>query len=463
MKTSKPLMGLCPIGKFVFSNEDALRYKQLLQAKLGEWGVDFVDLEDVLEDGLVKDQQHVDIVVDKFERDAIDCLFVPHCNFGTEGAVGMIARKLNVPTLLWGPRDEAPLPDGQRLRDTLCGLFASSKVLHKLGVPFTYIENCSVDDGRLQQGVEVFLRAVSAADALRSGVRIGIIGQRIDFFWTTIINESELLERFNIELLPVDMAAFISAVTNRAEKGQSAYQEEVDELRQRYTVEGVESDLPLVKVLAARDEMLALAQTHALDGIAFQSFMSIIEEFGSYCSYTESTVSEHLPVAAETDVHGVISSLLLKGASFAQDPTYLAEFTVRHPEDDNAVLLWHEGAPLSMCHPDETPRLGEHWILPSPVSGMTHFKLRDGPITVARFDGDHGDYKLAVGEGVATEGPATLNNYVWMKVNDWPAWERILMEGPFIHHVAMAYGNYADALVEACKYIPGLEPVRLDK
>jgi len=26
-----PLMGLCPIGKFVFSNEDAIRYKTLLQ------------------------------------------------------------------------------------------------------------------------------------------------------------------------------------------------------------------------------------------------------------------------------------------------------------------------------------------------------------------------------------------------------------------------------------------------
>ena len=44
MTGSVPRMGLCPIGKFVFSNEDALRCKQLLQAKLREWGVDFVDL-----------------------------------------------------------------------------------------------------------------------------------------------------------------------------------------------------------------------------------------------------------------------------------------------------------------------------------------------------------------------------------------------------------------------------------
>ena len=52
MQTQKPLMGLCPIGKFVFSNEDAVRYKQLLRQKLNHWQIPCVDLEDVLEDGL---------------------------------------------------------------------------------------------------------------------------------------------------------------------------------------------------------------------------------------------------------------------------------------------------------------------------------------------------------------------------------------------------------------------------
>ena len=31
-----PLLGLCPIGKFVFSREDALKHKQALQTRLGE-------------------------------------------------------------------------------------------------------------------------------------------------------------------------------------------------------------------------------------------------------------------------------------------------------------------------------------------------------------------------------------------------------------------------------------------
>ena len=94
---------------------------------------------------------------------------------------------------------------------------------------------------------------------------------------------------------------------------------------------------------------------------------------------------------------------------------------------------------------------------------MLHFRLKDGPITAARFDGDRGEYELAVGEGQSMEGPSTLNNYVWMKVDDWPMWERTLIAGPFIHHVAMAYGRYGNALAEACKYVPGLAPVKLGR
>ena len=94
MKNQKPLLGLCPIGKFVFSNEDAVRYKELIRSKLDEWGVHFTDIDGVVEDGLVKDQKQVDAVAKHFKAAEIDCLFLPHCNFGTEGAAGMIAKKL---------------------------------------------------------------------------------------------------------------------------------------------------------------------------------------------------------------------------------------------------------------------------------------------------------------------------------------------------------------------------------
>ncbi len=58
-------------------------------------------------------------------------LFLPHCNFGTEYERAMLAKELKVPVLLWGSLDERSKPDGTRLRDTQCGLFAIGKVLRR--------------------------------------------------------------------------------------------------------------------------------------------------------------------------------------------------------------------------------------------------------------------------------------------------------------------------------------------
>ncbi len=460
MHSNKIKLAFCPIGKFVFSHEDAIRFKRSIEEKLKAWHVDYVSLDGVLPDGIVRSQEHVDTVVEHFREAGVGAVFMPHCNFGTEGAVGMIGKKLGVPVMLWGPRDEAPLPDGTRLRDTLCGLFASSKVLGKLGVPFTYIENCRVDEPAFEQGAKDFLRAANVADLFRRGTRIGLIGQRIDFFWTTIINESELLNRFNIEVLPIDMVDFLRAAKSRAKSSLAAYEAEIAEMKKTWDIEGFESDQPLVNVLAVRDEMLDVADKHDLEALAVQDFNSLIEETGAYCLYASSVAGDRLAIGMESDIHGAISCALLQRA--CGDAAFLADVTIRHPENDDAVLLWHAAAPLSMMKPGVRPRLGKHWILPAPESGMTHFPLKDGPITVARFDGETGSYRLIVGEGESTDGPDTLNNYVWMQVGDWPRWERKLIEGPAIHHMGMTYGHHAKALIEACKYVPILEPLDLD-
>ena len=455
-----PLLGLCPIGKFVFSHEDAMRYKQGLQQALAAWGVNHVDLDGVIEDGMVRDQTQAAPAVAHLRKQDVDGLFMPHCNFGTEGAAGIIARDLGVPVLLWGPRDEAPEPDGTRLRDTLCGMFATSKVLHKLGVSFSYVENCRLEAGPLECGVRRFARSAHVARALRRGMRIGHVGQRIDFFWTTIVNESELLERFGVEVLPIDMVLFIRDVRRRAAGAAATYREEAAQLRQSMDIEGMDDD-QLAHVLAIRDQVFALARDRGLDAVALQDFDSLIEEFGVYCLLANSMISERLPLAMESDIHGAVSVLLASRAA-GGEPAFLTDVTTRHPGDDNGVLIWHCGAPMSMRHPDVRPRLGRHWILPSPVSGMTHFPLKDGSLTISRFDGDRGSYKLAVGQGVSTRGPKTLNNYVWMRVDDWPRWERTLMQGPWIHHSAMTYGHHADILEEACRFVPELDAVRLD-
>lgn len=452
MNPNQPKLAFCPIGKFVFSHEDALRQKQEIRASLDRLGVCYVDLENVLPDGIIRQKAHIAPAVDHFRKAGAEALFIPHCNFGTEDAAALIARDLALPTLLWGPRDEAPLADGTRLRDTLCGLLPTSKVLGKLGVPFSYIENCRTADAEFRDGLIRFLGAAHAANVLRKGCRVGLIGQRIDFFWSTICNESELLERFRIEVLPLDMAVFIGNVGKRAASG---YKDEIRHLRADCEIEDMD-DAALAGVLAVRDEALELADRHQLDAMACQTFMSLPEAIGAWTVFADSMIGDKLPFVLESDICGAVSTLLARRASLGR-PAFLTDIAARHPDDDNAVLLWHCGAPLSMKHPQEKVRLGRHWILPGPLPGMTHFRMQDGPVTCVRFDGERGDYALAVGEGQTCDGPTTLNNYAWMRVADWLRWERTLIEGPFLHHIAMTYSHCGAALKEAARFVPGLE------
>lgn len=457
---NKPLLGFCPIGKFVFSHEDALKYKRAVQRKMDSMGVNYTGIDGVLKDGIVRKVEDVEKAVKYFSSKQIDAIFMPHCNFGTEHAVGLIGRDAGVPALLWGPRDERPLPNGTRLRDSLCGLLASSKVLHKLGAPFTYIENCRVEDKIFEQGLTDFLRTAAIVKGFRK-IRIGQIGQRIDFFWTTIVNESELLEKFGIEVLPIDMVELIKEVKLRAEKDKTRYSREIRQLKKEVKFDGFKSETPVRNLLALRDVVIEKARKHNLTGFAVQSFMSVCDELGAMVEFPMAEVSDAgYPVACETDIHGAVSSIILQKASFDSEPVFFADFTIRHPENDNAILLWHCGFPRSLKAEGGEAKVGTHWILPGIPPGSCHWRLKEGEITVCRFDGDAGKYEIAVGKGKTIQGPETLNTYVWMEVDDWPRWERQLIEGPYIHHTAAIYGDFTAPVIEACKYI-GVKPTVL--
>lgn len=448
-------LGFCPIGKFVFSHEDAKVYKALLEKKMDKMGVNYVGIDSVIEDGIIRGYEHIDIAVEYLKSQKVDCLFIPHCNFGTESAAGMIAKKLGVPVLLWGPRDKAPLADGTRLRDSLCGMFASSKVLKKLGVPFTYIENCEIEDEAFTNGLDNFIRTANVVKRLK-GAKIGMIGNRIDFFWSTIIDESDLLQKFGIEILPLDLSKVIRLTREKAEKNRTAYLAELVEYRKKLDISRV-GEQGMINVLALRDVLYKFGIDNNLSAIAVESFMSLIDELKVCVSFALAEVSDMgIPCVCESDIHGAVSSIILEAAGLNEAPSFFADLTVRHPDNDNGLLLWHDAFPLSLKHEASSGSLGSHWILPDFEPGMCHWKLKDGEATIVRFDGEAGKYKLFAEKCRTIPGPFTQNTYVWVELDNWKQFEKKIIYGPYIHHTACIYGNYTEVLREACKYFDEL-------
>jgi L-fucose isomerase-like protein len=451
-------LGFAPTRREVFSREDSIRQKEILLDLLRKWNIDFVDIEFLNEEGLLVNPSDAPKVADHFRAQGVQALFCPHCNFGTEEAVGKLGALMNVPFLLWGPRDAAPEPSGERLRDTQCGLFATSKILRRLGVPFTYIVNSPPDAPVFERGLRNFLAVAAVVREFRA-LRIGQIGTRPAAFLTVICNEGELRERFGIEVIPRGLIEICSDARSIAASGSEELRQEVEETRRRFDVTDHTVE-ELERLAGLKLAIVKWARAENLSAVALQCWSALQDALQLCpCSVNSQITATGLPVACETDIHGAVTAVMVQAALEGSNPTFFADLTVRHPENDNGELLWHCGVfPVELIAEHARPTIIHHYILPTRSPGLNEFEIKGGDITAARFDGDHGEYSLFMGHMRGTQGPLTRGTYVWVEVNDWPRWEEHLIRGPYIHHVVGGHGKLAPVLYEACRYIPGLVP-----
>lgn len=452
-------LGYMPTRRSFFSKEDAKKYKEITRNEMASIlpkGVKVFDLEWLNDEGLLFDEKDIQKVAHYYIENEVDALFAPHCNFGTENAVAQVSKKVQKPLLIWGPRDEAPLPNGKRLRDSQCGLFATSKVLQRYKVPFTYIINSKPTDNVFRKGLVNFVRAANVVKFTKN-TRIGQVSSRPQSFYSVIVNESELLEKFGIEVIPINLSTVVRMVNESIEKEKAAIDQIAEEMKKVVDFSKL-TPASTDKIAALKYALLKLAEEFDLQAMGFQCWDELQFQLGICSCFVHAILTdEGFPVSCESDIHGAISSLMLQSVSMFEDPTFFSDFTIRHPENDNAELLWHCGAfPPSLSADKKGSYIGEHFVLPSHAPGTCNWQLKKGDLTLLRFDSSGEGYFLLCGEGKAIDGPFNLGTYVYMEVNDWPLWEEKLIYGPYIHHVSCIYGKYSSALYEATRYIDGL-------
>ncbi|NLO83122.1 MAG: hypothetical protein GX094_08725 [Clostridiales bacterium] len=451
--SQKLVLGFAPTRRkmydVAFALENRRRVKERVESILSGFGVEVVDIEWLNEEGLLIEVEDVRKVEEYFKGKRVDAVFMPHCNFGSEEVVGKLGKAMEKPFLLWGPRDEAPPPDrGIRQTDTQCGLFASSKALQRYGVPFTYIENCWIDDKAFEQGLIDFVRVASVVKTLKN-LRIGQVSVRPKPFLSVMINESELLEKFGIEVVPITGVEIIDKTNDILLRRRDEVKELVGDIKGKINCSAMSED-EMDKIAALELAFMDLAREHECRAMASECWRTFGQAFQIRpCFVFGDLIDRGLMVSCETDINGAVTMAMLKAASLGQSPPFLADLTIRHPENENAELLWHCGPfPQSLAKYPEQREL---------VRFTGFWELKGGYITVARFDGCRGKYSIFAGLGKGVDGPSTNGNYVWIEVDDWVKWEKKFIYGPYIHHVACIHGNYVSILEEVCKYIGEVE------
>ena len=444
-------LGYVPTRRSIFSAPDAVKYRGLTADRLTELGIDFVDITDIKEEGLLYDDSDVEKIAEKFEKEGVDGLMLAHCNFGTEYVCARLAKRLGLPVLLWGPLDERPEPNGERLRDTQCGLFATGKVLRRFRVPFTYLTNCRLSDPVFERGVRDFLAVCNVVKTFKN-IRILQISTRPFDFWTTMCNEGELLEKFNIQLSPIPMTELIEEMKAVKEE-KTRLDDMLDVIHETMEVQIKEDEVENVAALAAA--MKNLVEKYGCQAAAIQCWNALQTEIGIMpCAANAILNEEGIPVVCETDIHGAVTSLLVEAAGMGETRSFFADWTIRHPDLENGGLLQHCGPwPVSVAA--EKPKLTYPLAFDHP--GSLTAEARQGDVTLCRFDGDNGEYSLLLGRAKGVDGPKGMGTYLWVEVENIKRLEAKIVEGPYIHHCVGIHKDVVPVLYEACKYI-GIAP-----
>ena len=406
--------------------------------------VTIVDIDDLCENGIAFETAKVPAIVKKLKRAKIDALFIPFCDFGEESVVAAVASAFKLPVLIWGNRDETVNTDIIRGRDTQCGMFAATKVLRRHGVKYSYIFNCETASDEFRTGLERFIRTANVLKDLE-GLRIAKFGERPQPFMSVMTDEASLIKRFGITTVPISPVAIGKAADEILEKNNADFQAYYNDVTTRMDCSTMNEE-KIKKAAAAKMAVHKLMLDNGCSVGAIECWPTCSQVLGvPICMTLGEMADEGMPISCETDINGAITLAIMRAVLLGEEAEFLADLTVRHPHNNNAELLWHCGPfPYSLKAKGSKARL---------VNGQEYWELKQGDLTICRFDDLDGKYYLFAGEGRTTTGPKTVGTYVWMEVDNWKKWEERLMHGPYIHHVGGMYGKYFAVLREVARYL----------
>lgn len=280
-------------------------------------------------------------------------------------------------------------------------------------------------------------------------MRIGQVGLRPKPFCSVIFNEGQLMEEFDIHVIPINLAVirdkFNAILENRKEELAAG----AEKIKSLYEIDS-DTEPNLEKMWDFVIMYKELFEEYKLDAISAECWTAMQQLVGAMpCAVYGILADMDYIISCESDMHAAMTQVLLKCLSFGKEKPFLGEFTTRHPSDRNVELLWHCGPFAHSLHKEDEPCYCKNM--------RAWFRVKEGHYTVTRIDQDHGKYSIIAGECDSASGPYTFGTHLWAKFDNLDAWERKLVEGPYIHHVSEISGSFTNDIKEVCKYIPSLK------
>ena len=232
--------------------------------------------------------------------------------------------------VLWGPRDTVFEEDGTRYTDCQCGLFAISKQLRRLNVPFSYIENCRVTDDIFTDGLNKFLSVACMVKNFKN-LEVTQVGTRLNPFKSVMSNELEITEKFGINISTMNMAVMTEKLNRLLKDKSSELDKDLADLKSKYDVDGLDDEL-LKKMLTFVYAYIEAFEDTDADVMLSECWTCMPQAFGANpCLAMSILYDMGYIVTCESDLHGAVSQALLICAARGKQKPLFGEFTVRNP------------------------------------------------------------------------------------------------------------------------------------
>ncbi len=428
------------------------RFVKYIEDNFTNDNVSFVDSKGLGHKDLIYDNDSAEEIIKRFKDSNVDAVFIINCNFGNEEAAADIAKAIGKPVLLWAPLDDEYYADGMRPTDSQCGLFGVSRQMQRFHIPFSHLPCCRVDSNEFKEGFESFVRVACMVKNF-TGMRIGQVGTRPAPFYSVIWNEGELMENFGIKIIPINFATIEQRMNEVLEEKCDEMKEVAHYICKNYKLDDLTP--PYIERMSAMVIMYKrLFEEFKLDAVSAECWTATPVMFDGLAPCTVYGILNDMGylISCESDMHCALTMALLKCATLGKGKPLFGEFTVRHPENKNAELLWHCG-PFPLSQKAESGTDSEARL----VNQRSWFRAKDGRYTVARMDQESGNYIILPLVADTVPGPQTHGTYIWAEFDDLQKVEDRLIDGPYIHHFVEIEGDCKKEIKEFCKYFPNLK------
>jgi len=465
-RKEKVKIGFVPAHRDVFDEKWAINMrKRCLEAlsKIENLEV-IVPKEQLTKNGLASNEEDAEKTIQSFKENDVAGIIIGTMTFGDEISALKIADAFpECPILLFGTKEGPFTPDGNRLSDSFCGTLSISSGLYRRNIPFLFAGILFPEERTFRDAVANFVRVCAVVKGF-IGARIGQIGPRPEPFETCIFSESAMMQQFKQRVIPVSLAEIFSSANNLSDEDPQV-QRILKEIKSQTDVSNIKKE-SLVKISKLERTLKGFAEKNEVVAMGVQCWTSMQEVYGvCSCLAMGRLTDQGIMTSCEVDIYGVLTMLIQYLASLKATPPHFIDWTIQHQGKENTFLAWHCGnAPLSLACEGCPVTLRSHSVLmrtlrPEVSEGTAEFQLKPGPVTICRLIEYDGEFKMLVTRGEVKQSPQKLRgSWSWVEVPDLPFLYRVLVEEGFIHHASMIHGDYANAIVDACKFL-GIETV----